>query len=205
MPIEPKTESLRRFNRYYTALEPFFAHPEVRAYTMFILSFLAMSFFGYFAIRPTLITISTLRRQIADARFVDQKLQEKINNLSAVSVEYEAIKPDLELIWTAVPKESQFPLFVKSLERIASESGATIGSFVFKPINLNHLESTTSAREIPIDFRLTLQGDYSKLADFIGKLSRLERLSIIEKMEISTKGEKDTLRLNLEGKTFYVQ
>lgn len=205
MPIEPKIESLRRFNRYYTALEPLFTQPKVRAYTMFVLSFFAMSFFGYFAIKPTLITISTLQRQIADARFVDQKLQEKINSLSAVSVEYEAIKPDLELIWAAVPKESKFPIFVKSLERIATESGTTIGSFVFKPINLSPLESTTSAREIPIDFRLTLQGDYSKLADFIEKLSRLNRLSVIEKMEISTKGEKDTLRLTLEGKTFYVQ
>lgn len=200
MPIEA-----RRFSRYYTALEPLFAKPEVRAYTMLILSLFAMSFFGYFAIRPTLTTITTLRRQIADSRFVDQKLQEKINALSEAQVEYEMIKPDLGLIFTALPQETKFPTFVKSLEKIATESGAAIISLTFQTINLSTPEATGAASEIPIGFSLTVNGNYANLMDFIGRLANYERLATIEKMGFSTKEEKEGLQLTLTGQTYYVK
>lgn len=206
MPIEPKIES-HRFSRYHTALEPLFARPEVRAYTMLILSLFTISFFGYFAIRPTLTTITTLRRQIADSRFVDQKLQEKINALSEAQIEYEMIKPDLELILTALPKETRFPPFVKSLEKLATESGAKLTDLSFQTVNLSTPEATTAAKEIPIGFSLTVSGDYSSLASFVKRLTSYERLATIEKMGLSTKkeGEKEELQLTLTGQTFYVQ
>lgn len=205
MPIEAKIESSRRFSRYYTALEPLFAKPEVRAYTMLVLSFFTMSFFGYFAIRPTLTTITSLRRQIADSRFVDQKLQEKINALSQAQVEYEAIKPDLQVVLTALPEETKFPGFVKSLEKIATESGATIVSLSFQTVNLSSLEATGAASEIPIGFSLTVNGNYPNLMDFVKKLTNYERLATIGKMGLSIKGEKEGLQLTLTGQTYYVQ
>lgn len=203
MPIDYKTNS-RRFSRYYTALEPLFARPEVRAYTMLVLSLFTISFFGYFAIRPTLTTIATLRRQITDARFVDQKLQEKINALSLAQIEYEAISPDLGLILTALPRETKFPPFVKSLEKIATESGATIVNLSFQTINLSTPEATSTAREIPIGFSLTISGDYSNLADFVRRLTRFERLATIEKMGLSIIDPlRKELRLALTGKTYF--
>ncbi|MBI4999483.1 type 4a pilus biogenesis protein PilO [Candidatus Gottesmanbacteria bacterium] len=194
-----------RYSRYYTALRPFLARPEARAYTMFILSLFAISFFGYFAIRPTLTTITNLRRQITDARFVDQKLQEKINALSKAQIEYEMVKPDLEVIFTALPQESKFPPFVKSLEKIASESGTSLVSLSFQTINLSSLEATGAAKETPIGFSLTVSGDYANLANFVRRLTDYERLVIIEKMDFSTKKEKKELYLTLTGQTFYVQ
>lgn len=207
MPIEPKIEFSRRFSRYYTALEPLWARPKVQAYTMLILSLFTMSFFGYFAIRPTLTTIMTLRRQIKDANLVDQKLQEKINALSSASVEYEAIKPDLQIILTALPPEAKFAGFVKNLEKISSESGVIIADLSFQTINLSYQEATSAAKEIPIGFNLTISGNYSNLADFVRRLTSFERLATIGKMKFATSEgeEKESLRLTLTGQTYYVQ
>lgn len=207
MVIEPKIESYRRFNRYYTMLEPLLAHPEIRAYTMLVLSLFTMSFFGYFAIRPTLTTVINLRQQIKDMHFVEQKLQDKINALSEAQVGYENIKPDLEIISTALPPETRFPGFVKSLEKLATESGTIVVGLNFQNINLSSFEATAAASEIPIGFSLTISGDYANLADFVKRLSRFERLATIEKIGLAIKKEKEkeTLHLTLVGKTFYVQ
>lgn len=204
------TLSPRRFSRYYTALEPLLSQPEVRAYTMMILSFITMSFFGYFAIRPTLTTISTLTKQIEDAKLVDQKLQEKINALSLARVEYENLKPNLEIVWTALPEENKFAPFVRNLEGIATSSGAKITNLSFQTVSLSSLESTNSAvkKEIPINFNLTTAGNYTNLKDFIKRLSYFQRLITIEGLGFSEPQSQDKigeLNLNLIGKTYYVQ
>lgn len=207
MIIEPKIES-RRFSRYYTSLEPLWTRPAIRAYTMLILSFFTMAFFGYFAIRPTMTTISALRRQISDAKFVDQQLQNKINALSQVQVAYEAIKPDLPVVMTALPRQPQFPSFVKSLEKISSESNATVVSLRFQSVSLSPSEATASAQEIPIGFSLTTSGDYNSLAGFVKRLSYFERIAVIERVQLLMKNDetgKETLQLSLLGKTFYVE
>lgn len=209
MPIEPKIESSPRFSRYYTTLGPLLARPEVRAYTMLVLSFFTLSFFGYFAIKPTITTIITLRRQIKDETFVDQKLQEKINALSSSQVEYEAIKPDLGIILTALPKEAKFAGFVKSLEKISSESKVAMVDLSFQTVNLSYQEATSAAKEEPIGFTLTVSGDYSNLADFVKRLASFERLATVEKMRFATEETREEkekgLHLILTGKTFYVQ
>ncbi len=207
MPIEPKIES-HRFSRYYSHLEPLFERPTVKAYTMLVLSLLTMAFFGYFAIRPTLMTISTLQRQIADSHFVDQKLQEKINALTQASTAYQAIKPDLGIVYGALPRENQFAPFVKGLEKIATESGTTIESLSFDSVDLSSAQASSSAKEIPVGFSLTLMGDYAKLSDFVKRLSSFERLAVIEKMALSSNNEKEgveQLRMTLVGQAYYVK
>lgn len=206
MPIEPKIHP-RHLSRYYTVIEPLFTKPEFKAYTMIVLSLFTLSFFGYFAIRPTLSTITNLTKQIKDETLVDQKLQEKINALSEAQVEYEMIKPDLGVVSNALPGEANFPPFIKSLERLATESGTTMTQLSFRNINLSPPEATTSAKEVPVGFTLTVSGEYPNLSDFIKRLATLERLTAIEKVGLSTKKEKDmmVLQMTLTGQAFYVQ
>lgn len=193
----------RRFSRYYRNLEPFLAKAAVKVYTTVILSFLTMSFFGYFAIKPTITTIASLNKQISDARLVDQKLQEKINALSLAQTEYQKIKPDLDLVENALPKAPEFPPFVKSLEKIATESGIQIANLNFKNIDLSaNAEATQSSVLIPIDFSLSIEGDYPKVDNFLKKITGLERLTVIDKMGFN---QKESLEVVLSGQIFYAR
>lgn len=196
-------EGSHRFSRYYRSLEPFLGKTAVKAYTTVILSFLTMSFFGYFAIKPTLGTIASLNKQISDARFVDNKLQDKVNALSLAQEEYQKIKPDLPLIYNTLPQTPQFPPFVKSLERIATESGLRIINLSFKSIDLStQTQATQSSVLVPIDFNLTIQGDYPQIDSFLSKTTGLARLAVIDKMGFS---QKEFLEVVLSGKIFYAK
>lgn len=206
MAFDYRTES-RRFSRYYTTLEPILARPLVRAYSVLVLSFFALAFFGYFAIKPTLITIVTLRRQIRDARFVDQKLQEKINALSVASTNYEMIKPDLDLVMAALPQEVRFAQAIKTIERIATESGVIISGLNFQTANLSSpptTGTTKESKETAIGFNLTIGGNYLNLSDFLKRLTFHERLFTVERMELSNKKE-EGLRFVLTGQTYFFQ
>lgn len=192
---------LRRFSRYYRSLEPLLGKTAVKAYTTVILSFLTMSFFGYFAIKPTLSTIASLNKQISDAKFVDQELQDKINALSLAQTEYQKIQPDLPLVYNSLPKIPDFPFFIKSLEKIATDSGVQITNLNFKEIDLsNNTQATQSSVLIPIDFSLNLQGDYPQIDNFLSKITGLARLVVIDKMGFS---QKNSLEVVLSGQIFY--
>lgn len=194
---------LRRFSRYYRNLEPFLNKTAVKTYTTIILSFLTMSFFGYFAIKPTLSTIASLNKQIDDARFVDQKLQEKVNALTLAQKEYQKIKPDLSLIESALPKDSAFPEFIKSLEKMATESGLQIINLNFQSIDLSSpAQATQSNNLIPINFSLTTHGDYPQIDNFLNKIAGLARLVIIDKIGFN---QKESLEVVFNGKIFYLR
>ncbi len=195
--------NLVRFNRYYRQVGPVLAKPEIQAYAMVILSLLTLSFFGYFALKPTFTTITLLNRQIKDAKLVDLQLQQKINALSMAQIEYQKIQPDLSLLSLALPTEPQFPSLVKAVEKIATESGIQLKSINFKTVDLEtQKKATRSASLIPISFDLDIIGDYPKLDNFITKLSSLPRLVVIEKMGFT---KTDAVEALIVAKVFYEQ
>lgn len=193
-----------RFNQYYRQLGNIFEKVEIRAYTMLILSLLALSLFGYFTIRPTLTTVAGLRRQIDDARLVDNKLQEKIDRLQQAQTAYEEIAPDLGLVFAALPQEPKFPSFIKILERTAGESKITIDELNFQTISLSKSQTAPELPKNSLRFNLTLHGNYSGLMSFLKRLSGAERIVIVDKMGF-TRLEPEILNLALSGQIFYVQ
>jgi Tfp pilus assembly protein PilO len=197
----------KKFSRYYKSLGPITQKKDFQAYTMLVLSFLAISFFGYFAIKPALATIFNLRRQIEDAKVVDQKLQEKITALSEAQANYEAIRPDMEIIMSALPEETKFAPFVKSLEKISTDTKNQISNLAFQSVDLSKKEATTTIeiKETPIKFSLSLAGTYPDMAECIKRLASFERILTLERIGFVTQGQSTPLQLNLIGSTYYVQ
>ncbi len=204
------THHYRRFYKNYAQL---FKSTEVQAYTMVALSLFTISFFGAFAIRPTLKTISLLKRQITDRIEVNQKLEEKINALILAQEEYQRIDKDLSSIYSLLPEKTEFPVFLRKLEAMTLGNGATISSIQFDPIVLYAQSQTppsattkpnatipgqnspkvvpllplpnTDIGTTPIFFSLTLQGPYQNLINLLDQLTRLDRLTTISKVDLT--------------------
>lgn len=187
-----------RLRHYYSLLEPLIVRPKVQAYLMIVLSLLAMAFFGWFAIRPTLITMINLNRQIEEARQTDKQLQEKINALVNAQNEYSALKPRLPILFNALPKEPRFTSFLKALTVVASDSASMLSEQSFQEINLFQTEK----KENSIGFNLVVKGSEPAVNKFIKQLTSLERLITIERMGLQ---KEDQLNLTLFGQIYYVQ
>lgn len=202
-----------RYRQYYQRVEPLLKTPRARAYGMAILSFFVLSFFGAFAIRPAVTTIFELNRKISDRHLVNQKLEEKIKNLKLAEKEYQKIQADLPLISAALPKEANFPPFLKTLEQEASATAISLNNLKFQDVSLydtaREKTSTTSGLPEPQTyyFNLTANGTYSDLISFLNKLERGGRLLGIEDFSLSSEKRgtiSAQLNMGLKSRVFFL-
>lgn len=114
--------------RYYQALQPVMSRASTRSYTTLILSLLAISLFGWYAIRPTVRTILFLRREIADKTTLNQRMEEKITALIEAQAVYEDVQPRLSLIPQALPETPEVMDAVIQIRNFALVSGASVSA-----------------------------------------------------------------------------
>jgi hypothetical protein len=134
MALELKTGYLH-YQRYLSQIKEIYKKREdIKVYSGLILSLLTISFFGFFAIKPTLSTIASLVKEIKDKREVNQKLQEKINALTLAQGELLQVSDDLYLLDEALTPKPNLALFINQLEVLAKKNNLKINSLSFSSV-----------------------------------------------------------------------
>lgn len=190
-----------KYEKYYKDLLPYFKKEKNQRYFTIILTLGASIFFTLFAINPTLSTISKLRKELEDSKFVEQKLSQKINNLSSLSTGYQSIQKDIALIHDAIPLQPEAPLLVAQIQSIAQDSGVSVTELKVLPINLNSQTATVSSA---FGFQLTVVANYEGLQTFTSKLTNMQRVISINGISITKTEEGDqNLEIDINGSAFY--
>jgi len=193
---------LYRYRRYFLDIRRFYQQRKVRVYTEIVLTLLAISFFLFFAIKPTLVTIVGLVREIKDKRMVVQKLEEKINNLNTAQNEYFTVEDNLYLVDQALPKDAQISLLVRQLEFLASAHGVSLEAIQYSPLRLKEKPEREGLQEI--DFKMVLTGKYKDLRNFLWSLNNFRRVIQVEGFGFKKGKSEEALALSVSGKTFFL-
>jgi len=194
-----------RYRRYFMGIRRFYGQKKVRVYTEIVLSILTTAFFLFFAIKPTLVTITGLIKEIKDKKLVIQKLEEKIHNLNLAKEKYFAIQKDSSLIDQALPKDSQISLLVRQLEALAVKSGVSLEAIQYSPINFKGDGNGVKASASVIEFKMFFQGDYQNLRNFLLSLNNFRRIIQVEGFGFKKGKEGEGLSLSLNGKAFFLK
>lgn len=201
--MQPQLNSLvKRFNKEqykrYIELLPNFKKEKAQKFTTVILTIIAVIILAIFAINPTLSTIANLQKQLDDAKFVSEKLDQKINNLSVLQTKYETLKPDLPIIYSALPKTADVPVLVGQLQTLAKNNNLSI--VAISALNLVDEQDFSYFK-----FNITLQGEYSDIINFLDSAVLMQRIIDIEGINISSVSEANNtaLSLSLQGVAFY--
>lgn len=188
--------------REYLKLLPDMQREHTRIITTLIFTFAAMSFFGIFAINPTLTTIVDLRKQLADSEFVQEQLETKLQNLSHLQEQYNLLNNDIPFVMDAVPDNASAPLLIGQVQTLAQQNRLTIIS-----LRVSEVQLTTNLPTPPshssFTFSLEAQGDYRSMIQFVSSLSRLNRIVVIESLSINKETKDDALVLNLRGRQYF--
>ncbi len=190
MALDYKTE-YRRYQRYFSALKPFAENPVARAYFSLVASLFTVAVFAAFAIRPTIATIITLNREIADKKNLSSQLDDKINALTELSSQYQTIKSSLPLVEAALPPDPRLTELLLSLKNLAAASQIKINNVSGRGINYQ-VVATTSAASFPLTINST--GSYQNLKSFLDQLGNLPRLVSVAKLTISSGSGQLTLK-----------
>lgn len=121
----------QRYQRYYTYLEPVLADPLVRGYFGLVASFLLVAFFLIFALSPTIDTILTLRKKIADQKTTIAALDTKINNLISARQNYSQVENLIPVLEIALPPGPSPQTAISGMVSAASSSATVIDGISF--------------------------------------------------------------------------
>lgn len=168
---------------------------------MLALTFGALSFFGVFAINPTLSTIFELQKELKENEDVAQQLETKINNLSLLQSQFNIIEPELKYVYEAIPKSANVPLLSAQIKAIANANRITITSYRVAEVQL--ASSQKSSKTLSYIFNLQAEGNYRDMINFSTAVSRLNRIVTIESMSIGKNTKSNELVLTLRGRQYF--
>lgn len=189
---------------------------EVRMFLEILLSSLTIVFFGLFALRPTLLTIAELYRQVKSKEETVQKLDQKISVLAYVQTVFNSQSQRISLIDQVAPVSPSPENFVRQLEGVASKNntkilGISVHEVVLKGATVVKKESSEIS-SLPegthgLSFAISANSDYLSLINFLSDLEKLRRPIKIDNFAFSSSliGEKKVLVLVVSGRVPYLE
>ncbi len=202
MPYNYKTE-IHRYRRYYQSIGQFIARPQAHAFTTTIFSFLAVSLFGWYAIRPTLQTILFLRREIDDNTKINQQMEEKIGKLIEAQAGYQRAQDFIPYMTQALPETADALEALGQIRNIALIRGASISAITSSSTPLLSKEKSSPnqqaalARIVPnrktksLQLSVVLRGTYDILSSIITDIVSMRRLISIESLNFALDNESE--------------
>ena len=194
-------------SRYYTYIRPIARNKFVKTYSSLIFSLITIFIFSYYAIRPTVSTLLSLQRSIAEQNQVLNTLKEKVTNLSLGKQNYENIPDSVEdKLKNLVPDNPALSHLINSLVYVADQAEASVSGIQFQPIDLeNKKTQPTKAAEVKeIEFSMNLQGDFPNLMSALTTLKRLDRLVTIATINFIQPVD-TPLIMSITGKAYYIK
>jgi len=188
------------YDKYYKQMLPLIKKDKNQKYLFIILTLSVSIFFALFAINPTLSTIVKLRKELSDSKFVNDKLTQKVNNLSTLSTQYQNIEDDLPLVLDAIPVSAEAPLLIGQIQSLADEHSVNFTNISISPINLIASKATKSSS---LTFELSGSTSYENFNLFFDDLVNIQRVIVVESISISKNEDLDNININLKGKAFY--
>jgi Tfp pilus assembly protein PilO len=175
-----------------SALNQFYYKPVARVSMELLLSLGTVVFFAMFAIRPTLITMSDLIKEIEDKRKLDQQLGQKVAALSTAQTEYLSLESDLPFLEEALPTTPRFIESVKIIEKAASDNNLVIlGLNVPEiPVETTTDKPATQLTRVDVPISVIVTGEYLNIRQFVETLKNNRRTFALETVVFSTSDDK---------------
>lgn len=191
-----------KINKYLELL-PDFKEERTRKFTTLVLTILALSFFGLFAINPTLSTIAKLKKEIEDNTFVHEQLQQKINNLSILQQKYITLQNDLPAVYATIPQKSEIPSLVGQIQSLAKTNNLSVSTLQTFEVEIS--DSTKKQNKYTsFSFAISGNGTYEDISKFVSDLVKMQRIITLENLSITKKtSESNLLQLSLRGSSYF--
>ncbi len=175
---------------------------ETGAYLYIMFTLFSVSFFGFFILRPAISTITNLQKKLEDNKNVYVALQKKLAALQSLDAEYSQIKPDLPLIYNAIPVIPDIPTLTRQIETLASRNQVELGSLTVSPLQYYPLEAGGKLYGYAITVDVT--GSEQNVNTFIENVTNFQRIISIQKITTG-KTDKGQLELSFSGKAYFAK
>lgn len=200
----------KNYIRYKTVLlgtlDQYQRKADVKVYIEIILSLITVSIFSIFALRPTLITIAQLIKDVDAKKEVLSKMENKLAQLETAQVAYDRDKERLDQLLVAIPYTPSPNVFIRQVEAVSSQTAkarslsvseaAILGISTVSPKSNDQL-MTFPENVITTDVGMSAQtplSSYSAVYEFFKEIENLRTAVKVDTfsvtLEESEEGEK---------------
>ena len=186
--------SYSRYREYFLKLSLLYNKPgDIRMFIELALSLATLSFFLFFVLRPTVLTITQLFKDVNTKEETIKQLDEKIQNLNTAQNIMDRERKNIEKLDSAIPNGPLPDKFIRQIESIAQKNGSPISALTvdevtligkegnFKPIE--RLPEGTSGLNISI----SLTGNnYQPLISFLSDLENTRRPLLLDSVSLNS-------------------
>jgi len=188
---------------------------DIRMFLEILLSLATISFFGAFALRPTLLTITQLVKDIKEKAEIISQMDQKINNLEKAQTILEQKSGAISILESAVPLSSEPETLARQIENLVVKNAVKISGMSINETVLKGKAATPKApqEKVPLpqnslamSFSLSTTGTYQNLSALVAELENLRiplKLDIVRLNLINGVGGKN-INLIVSGRMPYL-
>lgn len=132
-----------------------------------------------FAIRPTILTITKINKEIDTKETVKSQLENKITSLNSLDTQYLEIQGDMEDLSLIYPADGNFSLFLSNIDAVVSRNGFVLNGINFDDYNGDNYDLNTKVL-IPWSVRLSVKGKRVNLINLLKDLESLPMYPVLE-------------------------
>lgn len=213
-PVNPKAQ-MGSIRKYQMDLARYYRIPAVQSSLSIVLSLFVVSFFIFFALRPTFLTVVELQKKIKTSEATLTQIKTKVEALQTAERLYEKISAELPMVETNIPSVSAgYQSLASSIEVLAQQNGVTlhslaIGETLLYSKILSPFTPNKKQEVMAMSFNARVTGSYVGVMGFLRGILEMDRLigtsSITLAKELVT--ETDTTAsasLTVVGEVYYV-
>ena len=190
--------------KYFPKL-PYLSEERSQKFFTIVLTLLALSFFGFFAINPTVSTILKLRKEVSDNEFVYRQLENKIKNLSILRKQYGSIQTDLPTITDAITTRPDAHILFAQIQGAGERSNVKIKKLQNFEVEILKNNKTPSKKYYSYSFVIAGSGLFENISDFVSTISNMQRIIDLDIFSISNTSIQGDLEFNIQAKAFFKQ
>lgn len=179
---------------------------KISDYTYLIIFFVTFSFFAFVVIRPNILTIFNLQKELNDLTQIDSSYSDVIDKIINIQTSVEATRETVGVLDEALPIKPNVNQLVDDIKRASQELGISIGKMTISRIDIKNKGDSIGYKKVKIDF--TTKADFEEVYEFIQGLINQRRLkgindiSFVRDTKEGTSSGAINVKLSIEG--FYL-
>jgi hypothetical protein len=188
---------MKKKNEITSALNHFYQNPVAKVSLELFLTIGLVIFLAVFAIKPTVLTMSNLIREIDNKEKLERQLTQKVAALQTAQTEYISVEDLLPVLDEAISSSPEIIKNAKIIEKVATDN-----KVVIRNMNVTELPQNTP-NNIPftqrskqnLSFSTSIYGDYTAIRGFVETLRKSRKSFVIDSVVFALEEKKGSRQL----------
>lgn len=158
----------------------------------------------FFAVRPTILTISRINGEIKEKKRINEALTKKIDAMSKLDEQYIEFSENLDSLQLIFPTSGNFSLFLSNIEAVVSRNGFALRGVSFSEYDAD-LYDVNSAVLSPWAVQISVIGPESNLNNLFDGLEAMPMYPVIDRFTYGQEEKEGGKSFSLSMRIYHVE